>query len=122
MIVKIKNKEYQINFGIAFVRALDQKYFTKGVGGATFGLGLEATVPKILTGDVTTLADYIYEGTAAEKSRPSQKEVDAFVDSIEDIDAFFDEVVDELKKQNATRRKVLEMTEVLNAQQEKLAK
>lgn len=113
MQITVKGKEYEINFGVAFVRALDTKYFTKGVGGAQFGLGLEVSIPKVLTGDVTTLSDMLYEGTAAEKNRPTQKDVDNFVDGVEDIEALFDEVIEELKKHNATKKKTMEMLENL---------
>ena len=33
-------------------------------------------------------------------------DVDAYVDQVEDIDALFDEVIQELKKQNATKKKM----------------
>lgn len=113
MIINIKDKEYEVRFGVGFVRSLDAKYFTKGVGGAVFGMGLQVCVPKILTGDATALADLLYEGMAHLKSRPSIKDIDAYIDEIEDIDALFDEVLDELKKQNATRKPVEKMLENL---------
>ena len=114
MIVNIKNKEYQLSFGIAFIRALDAKYFTPGVGGAKFGLGVEVSVPKLLTGDVVALADMIYEATASEKNRPTQKDVDSYIDGVEDVEALFDEVIEELKKSNATKKKTTALLESLN--------
>lgn len=106
MNITIKNKDYCINFGVAFIRALDNKYFSTGVGGAKFGLGLEVTVPKLLGGDAVALSDVLYEGTASEKSRPTQKDVDSYVDSVEDIDELFSEVIEELKNTNATKKKM----------------
>jgi len=118
MVISIKDKEYEVRFGVGFVRALDAKYFTKGVGGAVFGMGLQVCVPKILTGDATALADLLYEGMAHNKSRPALKDIDAYIDGAEDIDALFDEVIDELKKQNATRKPVEKMLENLEKAEE----
>ena len=109
MILKIKDKEYEVHFGIAFVRELDKKHAIELKGGGKFGLGLETVIPKLLSDDVITLAEVLYEGTAAEKGRPSQKDIDVYVDNVEDIDALFEEVIDELKKANATKKKTLKM-------------
>ncbi len=60
----------------------------------------------MLTYDPITLSEFLYLGTCTEKKRPSQMDVDAYVDQVEDIDALFDEVIQELKKQNATKKKM----------------
>ena len=106
MVININGKEYEIRFGIGFVRSLDKKYFTKGVAGTEFGVGLETRIPMLLAGDAVVLSELLYEGTCHLKSRPSTKDVDEYIDSVDDIDAFFDDVLEELKKQNATRKKV----------------
>lgn len=118
MVLSIKNKEYELHFGVAFIRALDNKYFTQGAGGAKFGLGVEVSVPKLMSGDAVALADMLYEATASEKSRPSQKDVDSYVDSVEDIDALFEEVIEELKNSNATKKKMEQLYENLNKAKE----
>lgn len=109
MILNIKDKEYEVHFGIAFVRALDKNHSIEIKGGGQFGLGLETVVPKLLADDVLALAEVLFEGTAAEKGRPSQKDIDAFIDNHDDIDALFAEVINELKKANATRKKTVKM-------------
>ena len=58
----------------------------------------------LLDNDAVTLAEFLYEGTCAEKKRPTLKEVDAYIDQVDDIDALYEEVIDELKKHNATRQ------------------
>lgn len=117
MVLKINDNEYEVHFGIGFVRKLDEKYFVKNQAGIKFGTGLETKIPFLLTGDVVTLSELLYEGTCAEKKRPTQAQVDTYVDNVEDIEALFDEVVEELKKHNATKTKIRELQENLRKQE-----
>ena len=119
MMITIEGKEYEVHFGIAFVRELDKKHSVKGNNGVAFGLGLETVVPKLFMGDVLTLADVLLLGTGTEKNRPTSKEVDKYIDEVEDIEAVFDEVLEELKKQNATKKKATKMITDLKAAEEK---
>lgn len=121
MILTINDIDYEIKFGIGFVRRLDEKYYTKGVAGAQFGLGLESRLPLLLAGDTLVLAEFLYMGTAHLDKRPKQADIDDFIDTVGDIDALFDEVVDELKKQNATRRKTLKITEAFDKDEKETA-
>lgn len=116
MVITINGNDYGVKFGIAFVRQLDEKYFVKSQAGVKFGTGLETKVPMLLTGDAITLSEFLYLGTCTEAKRPTQKEVDNYVDEAEDIEGLFDTVVDELKKHNATRLKMLVLTEALDKQ------
>ena len=114
MTLNINGKECELNFGIGFIRDLDKKYFLPSNSGAKFGNGLEVKVPMLLTGDVVTLAEFIHMGTARmEKERPTVQEIDDYIDSTEDIEGLFDEVVSELKKSNACKIKVRYMEERL---------
>lgn len=116
MVITINGNDYGVKFGVAFVRQLDEKYFVKSQSGVKFGTGLETKVPMLLTGDAITLSEFLYLGTCTEAKRPTQKEVDNYVDEAEDIEGLFDTVVDELKKHNATRLKMQELTEALDKQ------
>ena len=108
MTVTIDGTDYEIRFGIGFVRNLDKKY-ERTEHGTTFGLGLESTIPFLLTDNVLVLSELIYEGTCHLKKRPTQAQVDAYIDNCEDIDALLSEVKEELKNQNATRKKYAAM-------------
>ena len=122
MVITINGNDYKINFGIAFIRKLDEKYFVKNQSGVKFGTGLETKIPLLLTNDVLTLSEFLYTGTCTEEKRPTQKEIDQYVDEVEDIEALFDEVVDELKKHNATKLKMKEITEMLEKQEKMMKK
>lgn len=113
MIITIKDKEYNVHFGIAFLRELDKKYETKGIGGISFGVGIEVCVPKIVNGDVLALYEVVKTGI--EGTKPSDKALDEYFDTC-DIDALTEEVLEELKNSNATRKKTeAAMTEINQA-------
>lgn len=119
MILKIKGEEYRVKFGIGFVRELDKKYYVQNNASVKYGLGVETQVPLLLTGDPVTLSEFLYMGTCAEEKRPSQADIDEFLDEVEDIEELFDSVVEELKRSNATRVKVGNLISSLKEQEEK---
>ncbi len=118
MIIRVNETDYKVSFGVGFIRELDKKYYTEAKTGARFGMGLEVKMPMLLNNDIITLSEFLYEGTVAEEKRPTQKEIDAYIDSVEDIEHLFEEVVDELKKHNATKLAVKRIREELKAQKE----
>lgn len=121
MTLKINGKDCRLNFGVGFIRELDSKYFMQSKTGARFGSGLETKVPMLLSGDAVTLSEFIHLGTAGmEKDRPSIQEVDEYIDSAEDIEGLFDQVVDELKKSNACKVKVQKMEKNMKEAEEKM--
>lgn len=122
MNITVNGTDYKIRFGIGFVRAMDEKYFVKTQTGIKFGMGLETKIPILLGGDPVTLAEFLYEGTCTEEKRPSQEEIDDYLDTVEDMNALFDEVVEELKKQNATKMKTLQFEKDLKETEEKIRK
>lgn len=118
MVITINGTDYKVRFGIGFVRALDEKYYVKNNSGTKFGSGLETKIPMLLANDVVTLSEFIYLGTCTDEKRPTQKEVDEYVDSTEDIEKLFEEVAEELKKHNATKLRMRYFTKILEAQKE----
>lgn len=120
MKITINGTDYAEHFGIGFVRAMDEKYFIASDAGLKFGCSMETQIPKLLDGDPVVLSEFLYEGTCTEEKRPTQKEVDRFVDEAGNIEDLFNEVVSELKKGNATRAKVAQIEESLRAEQEAL--
>lgn len=118
MIIKINETDYRVSFGVGFIRELDKKYYTEAKTGVRFGMGLEVKMPMLLSDDVITLSEFLYDGTCTEEKRPTQKEIDKYIDSVDDIEHLFEEVVDELKKHNATKLAVKRIQEELKAQKE----
>lgn len=118
MILKMNGREVEVRFGLRFIRELDKTNMMQREG-LKFGAGLEVKVPMLFTYDAVALADILYAGTSMEKDRPTLKEIDSYVEQHEDIEGLFDEVVEELKKSNATGLKVQKLAGDLKKQEEK---
>lgn len=117
MILEINGKQYESRFGIRFIRELDKTNSLEREG-IKFGAGLELKVPMLVACDTVALSDVLYAGTVTEKSRPTQIEVDDFVENHGDIEALFNEVLDELKKSNATKLKMQQLEAELSKQKD----
>ncbi len=123
MIIKVKETEYLVCFGIKFVRELDKKYFVQNqTTGVKFGTGVETVVPLLMANDTLTLSEVLYMGTCTDEKRPTQDEVDAYLDQADDIEGVFIEAMEELKKQNATKMVVGRLIEEARKQKEELEK
>lgn len=105
MELTIENKTYNFRFGIGFVRYLDGKSSIEQ-NGVQFGIGLETLIPNLLTGNTVTLSDCLFAANRAENPRVTQEQLDNYIDNENtDIDSLFDDVLKELKKSNATKKK-----------------
>ena len=118
MNININGMDYEVRFGVGFTRAIDEKYPLGNGADSHFGLGLENTIPYLLTFSITVLAEFLYLGTVHLKKRPTQSMIDAYIDKCEDIDGLFAEVMDELKKSNATRLKVNRLVTLFEKEKE----
>lgn len=108
MQLKINGSEYNLYFGVGFVRELDKKYFLTSMQGIKFGQGLDKGIPELLGQSHVTLSDMLHAATVSERQRPVQAEVDKYIDdlSVEELEQLFDEVIEELKKQNIAGAKI----------------
>ncbi len=121
MTLEINGRVCELNFGIGFVRDLDERYYLKSGNGIRFGNGLEIKAPMLLSGDAPTLAEFLYMGTAGMgDKRPTEQEIDAFIDTAEDIEGVFSGVVDELKKSNACKIKMKRLEKEIREAEENL--
>lgn len=102
MKLTINTKEYELYFGVGFVRELDANAGVSA-SGVKFGMGLTKSLPALRGYDPAVLADVIYAATVSENSRPSQKEVDNFIDTDADLEKLFADVQKEMLSANAVK-------------------
>lgn len=101
MELTISKKKYSFKFGVKFIRALDVQMPIKQEG-VNYGLGLTAKVlPELRSANVDTLAQVLYLANQTEKENVTLDQLDDYIDEIEDIEALFDAVLDDLGKSNA---------------------
>ena len=120
MELTINEKVYNFKFGIGFVRHLDGKS-SINQNGVQFGIGLETLIPNLLTGNTVTLSDCLFAANMTENPRITQDQLDNYIDDDgTDIDFLFNSVLEELKKSNATKKKVILLTTEYEEEQERL--
>lgn len=116
MELTIDGQVFQFNFGIGFVREIDRKSSIKaeGVPGNQQNTGLQYAVGSLLDGDVEVLIDVLDVANKGQDPRVTKKLLDTYIDDEgTDIDALFEEVLDFLKKGNASKKRVAALMERL---------
>lgn len=107
MQIKVNGKDVNLNFGVRFIRELDQKTgLTLTIRGIkqNFGMALTKVIPALQSYDVAVLADLLYCAAWDNQERPSLSDIDAYLDDKNtNIDKLFDDVQRELKSSNAAR-------------------
>ncbi|MGT2829043.1 tail assembly chaperone [Streptococcus hillyeri] len=114
MQLTIKDKDYNVKFGVDFVRALDEMHPVEQ-NGLKFGFSLSAKIPELLGYNIASLTDVLYMGTIKQSPRPSFNDVKEFVEDHEDIEALFDETIAELRKSNAGKLAMKDLDSKLEA-------
>lgn len=102
MILKFKDKDVELKFGIRFVRELDK---VGGVDTGSFNMGMALTkaIPALQAYDPVALSNVIYAASYGVSPRPGVVEVDEFVENDKNIEKLFDEVTKELLKANVVK-------------------
>lgn len=93
MNLTIGDKEYELDFGLDFIATLD-KLYTQKADGMEFGLGVESSIPYLKMKNPTVLVNLIKAGTSHLKSKPSNKDINAFL-----LDKATNEKLDDLYKE-----------------------
>nr|DAT92991.1 MAG TPA: tail assembly chaperone [Caudoviricetes sp.] len=118
----INENVYNFRFGIGFVRYLDGKASVKQ-DGMTFGAGLETLVPNLLSKSTVALVDCLIAANKTEKTTITQDILDSYIDNDStDIDQLFEDVVEELKKSNASKLKTMKIIEDIKKNEEAMEK
>ena len=98
MKLQIGKHNYDLHFGIKFIRTMDKRHGItfKQLPGMSFGMGLAPALQGLAVNDPAALADII---SAAASPRVGQDEVDDYLDSLndKDYDALFKRVSQELE-------------------------
>ena len=107
MHITINKKDVDLNFGVRFVRELDKiAGMSVNVQGIkqNFGFALPKVIPGLQGYDPAILSTVLYAAAYDNDHRPSQREIDDFIDDPHtDIEKLFDEVLPEMKKANAVK-------------------
>lgn len=106
MQLNIGDKEYDIKYNLGFVRYLDDKYplqnkNIKGIGGGinTIMVQLEMRSPE-------ALVNAIKAGTATEPQKPSNADIDYFLDTQEELTWLYEAVLEGLENSPMTKDQV----------------
>lgn len=106
MILTINEKDYELNFGLKFCREISKDRSSKQ-NGIDIRLGIENAVSSLYTGDVLILPDLIKAATATLAKRPTDKEIEDYLDTYEDLESLCDDFLSQLLEQSATKKKAL---------------
>ena len=106
MILTINDKDYELNFGLKFLKEIS-KDKTKTQNGIDVRMGIENAVTILYTGDFLILPDLIKACTATLKEKPNAREIEEYLDECENLEKLGDDFLNELLNQSATKKKAL---------------
>lgn len=119
----INSTVYQFNFGMGFLRAINKTIATDvdGVKDVKKNIGLRYTIALLMDGDVEALVDILDFANKAYNPRVSRNELDAYIEKHENLDRLFEDVLDFLRKANATKKTVESLQEAIEKEKAKEA-
>lgn len=81
MELEIGKKTYELRYGLSFIEAID-KLYTQSMSGVQFGMGLEMVSTYMGLRRPTALQNVIKAGTSHLNSRPSNDDIEAYLESV----------------------------------------
>lgn len=118
----IKDKVYNFNFGMGFLRDINKTISTPvdGVKNVEKNIGLRYHIAGIIDGDLEALCLILETANKGFNPRVTKQDLDAFIDDENtDIDELFEKVLDFLKRANATKKTVADLLEAVEAERAK---
>lgn len=119
----INGEVYQLNFGMGFLREMNQKISVPvdGMPGVKKNVGLRYGIANVIDGDIEMLEEVIDIANKGQKPRLTKKILDEYIeDESTDVDELFDTVVGFLKTANVTKKETKSIMEaVMEAEKEK---
>ena len=113
----IKDTVYQFKFGMGFMREINGKVKRSAPDAPEIkeDIGLQMAIAGLIDQDPVTLIDVLDIANKGHTPRVKRSDLDDYIDDDEtDIDELFDEVMEELKKRNATKAKTAAVLEELD--------
>lgn len=110
MNLTINGNDYELNFGLKFCREIS-KGRSNNTNGIDIRLGIENATTSLYTGDVLILPELIKASVATLDKKPSDKEIEEYLDKHEDLGKLCDDFLEQLKTQSATKKKALQVWE-----------
>lgn len=117
MELTINDKVYQFKYGMGFMREIDGrvKRTNPEAPEVKVNIGLQMAIAGLVDKDPVTLVDVLDIANKGQTPRVKRSELDDYIDDDDtDIDGIFDEVMDELKKRNATKANTAAVLEELD--------
>ena len=117
MELTINDKVYQFKYGMGFMREIDGrvKRTNPEAPEVKVNIGLQMAIAGLVDKDPVTLVDVLDIANKGHTPRVKRSELDDYIDDDDtDIDGIFDEVMDELKKRNATKANTAAVLEELD--------
>lgn len=121
MQLTINGADYELNFGLRFCREIskDKQQSNRGID---LRIGIENAVTNLYTGDVLILPDLVKAATSHHKKKPSDKDIEDFLDTYDDLGGLCEDFLSQLLKQSATKKKANEVYNALKKETEKVEK
>lgn len=116
---------YQFNFGMGFMREVNKKVATPvdGLKDVKKNIGLRYLVASIIDGDLEALVEVLDCANKGQNPRVTRQLLDAYIDDeTTDVDALFDQVMDFLRKTNATKKTAEDLLKAIEEEKAKAAK
>ena len=110
--------KFSFVFGFGFLKELNKQH-TMASNGMTMRLGLENTLPNLINNDVETLIEVLKLANKTETPRATEKDLIELVESTEDIEGLFVEVIEALKESNFTGMKTRKFLAAVGKNSEK---
>lgn len=102
----MKLDKYDFKFGLGFLREIN-KGAEYNLHGIVVNAGLEKTLPNLMGRDIETLVEVLKIANKTEKPRISDAEIERIIEECDDVEALFEELIEELKTSNFTKVKTM---------------
>lgn len=117
----IDNEVFQFQFGMGFLREVNKLVSAPvdGLPGVKKNIGLQYLLAGVIDGDLEALVDILDMANKGQSPRITRRALDAYIDDEKtDVDGLFDQVLDFLKRANATRKAVKTLLEAVEKAKE----